>query len=125
MPFALTILYEKHKKFLYNPKNLRSEFMTIAFDTHKKNLELIRAATHPYDETVRPQILEKSYNEKYYSIIENFYKISGIPALLNTSFNLHGSPICSNINDIVTTFKNSGLIYLYIDDKYLIKKIRF
>ena len=123
MPFALTIIYEKHKKFIYNPKNLRSEFMTISFDTHKKNLDLIRAGTHPYDATVRPQILEKSYNKKYYSIIENFYKISGIPALLNTSFNLHGSPICSNFNDVVKTFKNSGLIYLYINDRYLIKKI--
>ena len=123
MPFALTILYEKHKKFLYNPKNLRSEFMTIGFDTRKKNINLIRAGIHPYDETVRPQILEKNYNEKYYSIINSFYKISGIPALLNTSLNLHGSPICSNFDDIVKTFKNSGLKYLYINDRFLVKKI--
>ncbi len=122
MPFALTILKENHKKFIINPKNLRSDFMTIGFDTIGKNLNKIKAGTHPYDETVRPQILEKSYNKEYHSLIKKFYSLSGTPAVLNTSLNLHGYPIASKLSDIIKTFKNSGLKYLYLNNKYLIKK---
>ena len=124
MPFAITILYEKHKKFINNPKNLKSAFMTMGFDTIKKNLSLIRAGTHSYDETVRPQILKKNFNNNYYKLIESFYKITGIPAVLNTSLNLHGFPISSDLKDVIKTFKNSGLKYIFINDKYLVKKIK-
>ena len=82
----------------------------------------IKNGTHPYDKSVRPQILKKEFNSNYYSIIEEFRKITGIPALLNTSLNLHGMPISSNLDDILMTFKKSGLKYLYLDDNILIKK---
>ena len=96
--------------------------MTIGFDTISKNLKKIKSGTHPYDGTVRPQILDKKKNEKYYEIIESFYKITGIPAVLNTSLNLHGYPISSTLENVIHTFKNSGLKYLYVNDKFLIKK---
>ena len=122
MPFALTILKEKHKRFIVNPKNLSSDFMTIGFDTISKNIHKIKSGTHPYDETVRPQILEKSYNKRYHSLIKKFYSVSGIPAVLNTSLNLHGFPIASKLVDVVRTYKKSGLRYLYLNDQFLIKK---
>ena len=122
MPFAMTILKEKHNKYISNIKNIRSDFMTIGYNTIAKNLKNIRSATHPYDKSVRPQILEKSFNKFFYSIINNFYKKTKIPAVLNTSLNLHGLPICSNIDDIKNTFVKSDLKYLYINDKYLITK---
>lgn len=122
MPFALTILSEKQHNYLKNPKKIRSDFMTIGFNTIEKNFIKIKSATHPYDRTVRPQILEKDFNEKYYSIIKKFYKITGIPGVLNTSLNLHGYPICSNISDIKNTFIKSDLKFLYINDKFLIQK---
>ena len=96
--------------------------MTIGFKTKKKYYKDIINGTHPYDKTVRPQILQKDSNNSYYSIIEEFYKISGIPAVLNTSLNLHGYPISSTLKDIIFTFENSELRYLYIQDKFLIKK---
>ena len=96
--------------------------MTIGFDTISKNLKKIKSGTHPYDGSVRPQILDKQKNIKYYEIIESFYKITGIPAVLNTSLNLHGYPISSTLENVIHTFKNSGLKYLYINDKFLIKK---
>jgi len=123
MPFAMTILKEKHNKYISNVKKIRSDFMTIGFNTITKNLKNIKSATHPYDKTVRPQILEKSFNKFFYSIINNFYKTTKIPAVLNTSLNLHGLPICSNMSDIKNTFIKSDLKYLYINDKFLIKKI--
>ena len=96
--------------------------MTMSFDTTKNNYHKIKAGCHPYDRTVRPQILEKSTNPKYYSIIKHFLKKTGIPALLNTSLNLHGSPMASSLQQVIYTFKNSDLNYLYINDNYLIKK---
>ena len=123
MPFALTILYDYHKKYLINSKNINSEFMTIAFDTNKKKYKQIKSGTHPYDNTVRPQMLKKEKNRFYYNIVESFYKLKGIPAVLNTSLNLHGSPISSTFEDVFYTFNNSGLKYLYVENNFLIRKL--
>ena len=96
--------------------------MTIGFDTVNKNYSKIKNGTHPYDKSVRPQILKKDFNKNYHSIINEFRKLTTIPALLNTSLNLHGMPISSKINDILNTFKNSDLQYLYLEDYFLIQK---
>ena len=74
MPFALSILKEKHKKFLINKKNINSEYMTVGYDTVEKMHGLIEAGTHRYDKSVRPQILEKKANSNYYNLINEFYK---------------------------------------------------
>jgi len=125
MPFALTILKKDHKKFIKNIKNFRCDFMTMTFDTRKENLDKIHAGCHPYDGTVRPQILEKESNPMYYSIIKEFNNLTKIPALLNTSLNLHGYPLASGLKNVVFTFKHSGLKFLYINDKFLVIKKYF
>ena len=122
MPFALTILKEHHKKYLINNKSIDCDFMTIGFDTKIDKYNDIKNGTHPYDKSVRPQILSKKYNENYHSLINEFYKITKVPALLNTSLNLHGFPISSKIKDVISTFENSGLEYLYLEDNFLFKK---
>jgi len=122
MPFALTILKENHKKYIDNKKNFECNYMTMSFDTNKNNFNKIKAGCHPYDKTVRPQILDKNSNPKYYSIIKQFSKKTGIPALLNTSLNLHGNPMASSLSQVISTFKKSGLKYLYLNDNFLIKK---
>ena len=122
MPFAFTIVKEKRKKFIKNEKNFSCDFMTMTFDTNKNDLKKIHAGCHPYDHTVRPQILEKKFNPMYYSIIKKFYTLTGIPALLNTSLNLHGYPVASSLKNVIFTFKNSELKFLYINDNFLITK---
>ena len=122
MPFALTILKDKHKDYIHNKKNFECDYMAMSFDTKKNNYNKIKAGCHPYDKTVRPQILDKISNPKYFSIINNFFKITKIPALLNTSLNLHGNPVASSLKDVVYTFKNSDLKYLYLNDFFLIIK---
>ena len=122
MPFALTILKDTHKEYIHNEKSFECDYMTMSFDTKKKNFNKIKAGCHSYDKTVRPQILEKASNPNYYSIIKNFSNQTGIPALLNTSLNLHGNPVASSLDNVIYTFKNSGLKYLYLDDNFLIKK---
>ena len=124
MPFAITILSEHHKKFIINKKSLKSSHMTMGFDTIKKNLKFIMSGTHPYDETVRPQILEKEFNPKYYDLIYRFYKRTKIPALLNTSLNLHGKPTVNNLKQAIYTLNNSNLDCLVVNYKYLITKKR-
>jgi carbamoyltransferase len=122
MPFALSILEERHKDYLENPKNLQSPFMAISLDAHPDNYRDIEAGTHPYDKTVRPQFVSKEHTPAYHQLISEFCKLSGIPALLNTSFNLHGEPIVDTIADAVRTFELSGLDHLYINDTFLISK---
>jgi carbamoyltransferase len=123
MPFALSILADKTEGYINNPKNIDSPSMTIGFETFDNDkYKEIKAGTHPYDRTCRPQILAKEANPQYYDIINEFYKITGIPGLLNTSLNLHGDPICSTLEDVEYTFSNSGLNYLYINDCILVKK---
>ena len=65
----------------------------MAFDTKESTRDNLRAVVHPYDFTARPQILERDINPTYYDIIKEFGDITGTYVILNTSFNLHGSPI--------------------------------
>ena len=122
MPFALTIMKKHHKKYIFNNKNIDSSFMTIGFDTIPLKYNEIKNGTHPYDNTVRPQILTEEQNADFYNIINEFFKLKGIPALLNTSLNLHGMPISSTFKDVSKTFINSSLKNLFLNDTYLIQK---
>lgn len=122
MPFTPTILWEAASKYLINPKHINSPYMMLAFETTKRAQTDIPATLHPYDQTCRPQILKKEDNPGFYEIIKEFEKLTGIPAVLNTSFNLHGEPIVCTPEDALDTFLKSGLEYLVIED-YLISKV--
>lgn len=121
MPFAPTILYERQHEYLLNPKEVKAPYMILAFPTTGRAHMDLAAAIHPYDFTVRPQILERETNPSYYDLIKHFEAITGVGGVLNTSFNLHGEPIVCTPKDAITTFKNSGLNYLALG-KFLISK---
>jgi carbamoyltransferase len=80
--------------------------------TLKDNLKCI---TH-VDGTCRFQSVDKN-NQTYYSLIEQFYKITKCPLLLNTSFNINGKPIMSNIKDAKDFFNNSDIDVLVVGNK--------
>jgi carbamoyltransferase len=122
MPFALSIIEEHADRYIVNPKKIKSPFMCIGFNTRPEQYNRIHAGTHPYDKTVRPQFVSTVETGSYYEIINAFFKITGIPAILNTSFNLHGEPIVNTIADAVRTFELSGLRYLLIGDTLLSKR---
>ncbi len=122
MPFALSILEEKLDEYISNPKKLQSPFMAISLNVRPEKIALIEAGTHPYDKTVRPQAVSSKHNPEYHALITAFQKITGIPALLNTSFNLHSEPIVDTIADAIRTFEKSGLDHLLINDKILFSK---
>jgi len=121
MPFAPSILAERFNKYIVQTKDIDPIFMTHSCDTTAEGKKSLVAATHPFDRTARPQKVYKSLNQNYYNIIREFEKISGIGAVLNTSFNLHGEPIVESPQDAIRTLKNSGLKYLYIGN-YLVSK---
>jgi len=121
MPFAPSIISEKQEEYIENPKKIKAPYMVMGFHTKEKAHKELSSAIHSYDFTARPQLLEKDYNTSYYDLIDNFEKHTGISALLNTSFNLHGYPIVCTPTDAINTLKKSGLKYLAIGN-YLISK---
>ncbi|MFQ5692759.1 MAG: carbamoyltransferase C-terminal domain-containing protein, partial [Nitrospinota bacterium] len=121
MPFAPTILAERSAKYLKNPKGLESPFMMLAFDTTPEGREALPAATHPYDFTARAQLLRERDNPAYHRLIRRFEERTGVGAVLNTSFNLHGDPIVCSPAEALETFERSGLPHLILGE-FLIHK---
>lgn len=116
MPFALTVCDEYKEDYIVDRKGIEGRYMAMGFDTVEENRLQIKAGTHPYDFTVRPQILGKEQNPEYYAIISAFRDLTGIGALLNTSLNLHGFPLVRSAEDGLDVFENSGLNHLLIQD---------
>ena len=89
--------------------------------TRPEAREALAAALHPQDATARPQILEREWNPEYHTVIREFERRTGVGAVLNTSFNLHGEPIVASAADAVDTFERSGLPHLAVG-RWLISK---
>ena len=121
MPFAPVILEEYQDLLIKNPKKIDSPFMTIAFET-KDGKNKFPAAVHQADGTARAQLLKKEHNPILWNLIFKFYEKTGIPALLNTSFNLHGEPIVRTIHDALRVFDKSELEVLWLDEHIIEKK---
>lgn len=90
MPFAPAILSEYAKDYLKN--GFGTPFMTLTDDIKPAAAKKIPAAIH-IDNTARAQVVFKKENPLYWGVINEFHKITGVPVLLNTSFNRHGLPI--------------------------------
>lgn len=120
MPFAPVIPAEEQHIYINNPKGISSPYMMLSFDTTNKRSEFM-SGVHNADLTARAQILEESYNPKYYNIIREFKGLTGHAVLLNTSFNLHGYPVVNGPSDALWVMENSGLECLALED-YLITK---
>ncbi len=122
MPFALSILDKGVQDYILMPDGTSAPFMTVAFMTKAMLRNDIAAGIHAYDSTVRPQIVTRLAAPDYYDLIESFAGITGIPALLNTSFNLHGEPMVNGLTDALHTLDNSGLTHLIYQDMLITKK---
>ena len=94
--------------------------MLTTLPVKKLAYTLIPACIH-VDGTSRVQVVTKNINPKFYKLIKEFHKRTGVPALLNTSFNLRGYPIINNAIDALSTFYKSGMKSLFIN-KIMINK---
>lgn len=93
--------------------------MILAFDS--LHTEEVKAACHPEDGTIRPQVVTRESNTSYHRILEAFHARTGRGALLNTSFNIHGEPIVSTPDEAIDVMQRSGLIHLALGP-FLISK---
>ena len=66
------------------------------------------------DNTARPQLIRRDHNPDYYGIVEEYAKLSGIPCLINTSFNMHEEPIVCSPDDAIRAFLKGHLDMLAI-----------
>ena len=121
MPFAPVTLFEARESCYHNIKGAEhaAEFMTITFDCTEFMRENCPAAVH-VDGTARPQLIRREVNPGYYDILKEYEKLSGIPSLINTSFNMHEEPIVSSPEDAVRAFLQGALDYLVMGP-YLVK----
>jgi carbamoyltransferase len=114
-PFAGTVLLEYAKEWFDMNRLEESPHMMYAVDVLEDKMNLIPSITH-VDGTCRIQTLKKEYNPNYYNLIEEFYKLTGVPILFNTSFNLAGDTIVETIDDAFNTLRNSEIEYMYLPE---------
>lgn len=121
MPFAPSILEERKEDYLVNAAF--APYMIMAFDSMpgKEGGDKIPATVHPYDKTCRPQTVRREWNPKYYEIIKEFERVTGVGAILNTSFNLHGYPMVGTPAMAIWTLENSKLDVIALGN-YLVSK---
>ena len=106
---APSMLEEYASEYLVN--GCSSPFMTITFPVQKKKQQVIPAVTH-VDGTCRAQTVTATSNPRYYSLIQRFAEITGVPVILNTSLNVKGDPIAMKPEDAIAhfLFDRSGLL---------------
>ena len=113
-PFAPSVLEEHYREYFNTNQSspYMSRIMPVISDK-------IPGVTH-VDGTARIQTVNRNTNKHYYNLINEFYLITGVPVLLNTSFNCQ-EPIVETPEDAVNTFKKCGLDMLILND-YVVTK---
>ena len=119
-PFAPAVLGDMGYKVFDIDKGEKINFMQKAVKIRGNWRKKIPAVCH-VDNTARVQTVYKKDNIKFYNLINEYYKISGIPLVVNTSFNLNGEPIVCNPEDAIRTFFTCGLDILVMGN-YIIEK---
>jgi carbamoyltransferase len=92
-------------------------FMTLAPRVRPEKAHLIPAAVH-VDGTGRIQTVARAANPRYYGVIEEFGRLTGVPVLLNTSFNRH-EPIVASPQEAISCFLRTGMDVLVLGDHYV------
>ena len=112
-PFAPSMLAEVADEYLESA--IDSPFMILTAQVRIGKRSVIPAVTHA-DGSARPQTVERSVNPLYWQSDPEFGKRTGVPVVMNTSFNLRGEPIVANPTDAIRTFFSSGLDALVIGE---------
>jgi carbamoyltransferase len=117
MPFAPATLYE-HRAANYlhvDGAEYAAQFMTITFDCTESMRRDCPAAVH-VDGTARPQLVSEQGSPGFHRILTEYYRLTGVPSVINTSFNMHEEPIVCTPDDAIRAFLQGNLDYLAIGD---------
>jgi carbamoyltransferase len=121
-PFAPVILRDRAPEYFDYPGVAEHEaprYMLMVSPIKSDKQDEIQAVCH--QGTGRLQTIERETNPRYYGVIERFGQLTGVPVVLNTSFNLRGEPIVSSPKDALNTFKNSDIDMLVLNS-FLVRK---
>lgn len=119
-PFAPSVLEENVSEYFECGKGDRVPFMERVYLIRPEKRSIIPAVTH-VDGSGRLQTVSKKYNPRYHNLISEFEKLTGVPIVLNTSFNLKGEAIVCTPTDAIHTFMSSGLDALIMGN-YVLEK---
>ncbi len=114
-PFAGTVLKEYARDWFDMDRLDESPFMMYAVDVLSDKKDQIPSIIH-IDGTCRIQTVTSEQNLYYYNLISEFYKLTGVPILFNTSFNLAGDTMVETIDDAFKTIRNSEINYMYLPE---------
>jgi len=117
-PFAPSLLQEAAGEYLESATD--SPFMVLTAQVRPEKRSVIPSVTH-VDGSARPQTVERDVNPLYWRLISEFGRRTGVPVVMNTSFNLRGEPIVSSPTDAIRTFFSSGMDALVIGS-FLVEK---
>ena len=114
-PFAASVMQE-HAKDWFDLRGMEeTPYMMYAVELQDEQIGKISSVTH-IDGTCRIQTVSQEQNENYYNLINEFYKLTEIPLLFNTSFNLAGEPLVETLDHAIMTLHTSQLEYLYLPE---------
>jgi carbamoyltransferase len=120
-PFAPSVLEERLHDYFEAPVGQQAfPFMMFILKVHEHARSLLGAVTH-FDGTARVQTVSREQNPRYHALITAFERRTGVPVLLNTSFNNHAEPIVDSVEDAIVCFLTTGINYLAVGD-YLVAK---
>src|SRR6266540_928292 len=117
-PFAPIVLAERAREVFEGDED--SPFMLLAKRVHPEWKDRIPAVVH-VDGTARVQTVRQEQNERLYRLLKEFEAITGVPVLVNTSFNIKGEPIVETPQDAVNCFLTTGVDHLVIHDTIVSK----
>ena len=117
-PFAPVLLREKVGEYL--KPDYPMPFMVLLSEVREEKRDAIPSVTH-VDGTARPQTVTKEHNGIYYDLVVEFEKITGVPVLINTSFNVRGEPIVCTPENAYRCFAKTGIDVLVMD-RFVVRK---
>jgi carbamoyltransferase len=117
-PFAPSFKKEAAPEYLESAYD--SPFMILTAQVRPEKRSVIPSVAH-VDGSARPQTVEKEINPLYYRLIDEFGKRTGVPVIMNTSFNLRGEAIVHTPTDAIRTFFSSGMDALVLGS-FLVEK---
>ncbi|RJP39720.1 MAG: hypothetical protein C4547_03405 [Phycisphaerales bacterium] len=122
-PFAPAVLKERAHEYFDMPAGMDAPYMLLVPSVRPEVRDRIPAVTHQ-DGTGRVQTVTEEHHPRYYRLIRRFGELTGVPVLINTSFNVRGEPIVCTPKDAYHTFLNTGIDALVMGSFIITEKPR-
>ena len=120
-PFAPAVLKEHAHEYFEMPEGMDMPFMLLVPKVREEKRSIIPAVTHE-DGTGRVQTVTERQNGRFHRLIRAFHRLTGVPVVINTSFNVRGEPIVCTPQDAYNTFVNTGIDALVIGNHVVTHK---